>query len=423
MKKIKCKICGFESTNLVSHISRGHKIKIKNYKKLYGDDPLIIYTDEQRKSISVGVKKNYKGSPYTLSFWMNKGYSEVDAKTKIDESRPSNKKYWIKKYGKIEGLNKYNEFRTRKYTLENYIEKYGIKRGNEKYNSYLNNKKKSSSMCKEYWIERGFSENDAINQVSIRQTTFSKDILIDKYGYNKGIKIWKQRQTEWQNTLNEKSKNEIDDINKRKDNSSIIHLQKHHNKNWIDVYFKRNLWGMDIDDKNKIRKIIFKYDNQLDFITNFKNYWEYDYKKIRRILDKEIIKYFYNIHTDNQEQVYRKILLSYGIIKLGEGLYGNRYTLYNGNVYKSNSELEIAKFLISNDIKFEYEKSYGKYKCDFYLYDFDLYIEYLGLSGKIEYDKKTMKKRKYALKNRLNFVFSDNTNFIKEIINGKKSKN
>ncbi len=45
---------------------------------------------------------------------------------------------------------------------------------------------------------------------------FSLEICIKKYGKEKGTEIWKARQISWQKTLNSKSPEEIEEINKKK---------------------------------------------------------------------------------------------------------------------------------------------------------------------------------------------------------------
>lgn len=60
----------------------------------------------------------------------------------------------------------------------------------------------------------------------------------------------------------------------------------------------------------------------------------------------------------------------------------------NGEYVKSYGELDIANYLYQNQIRYEYEASYkfdtntaeyGQYHPDFYLPDYDIYIEYFGI--------------------------------------------
>lgn len=72
----------------------------------------------------------------------------------------------------------------------------------------------------------------------------------------------------------------------------------------------------------------------------------------------------------------------------------NPPTTLKGELVKSYGELDIANYLYQNQIRYEYEASYkfdsntaeyGQYHPDFYLPDYDVYIEYFGIdhSGKV----------------------------------------
>lgn len=65
----------------------------------------------------------------------------------------------------------------------------------------------------------------------------------------------------------------------------------------------------------------------------------------------------------------------------------------NGERVKSYGELNIANFLFENGVKYIYERQYkmdtrdeeyGQYYPDFYLPDYDIYIEYFGVNRKLE---------------------------------------
>ena len=71
-----------------------------------------------------------------------------------------------------------------------------------------------------------------------------------------------------------------------------------------------------------------------------------------------------------------------------EYLSTNKPTTLKGEIVKSYGELEIANYLFSNNIKYEYEqeykyttinKEYQQYYPDFYLPEYDIYIEYFGI--------------------------------------------
>lgn len=101
-------------------------------------------------------------------------------------------------------------------SLENLQIRHGNEIGLEKYNEYCNSKRITSKRCIEYWIDLGFSYDEAKIHLSDHQKLFSKEICIQKHGEIKGLKIWSDRQTKWQETLNSKPIEEIKSINKRK---------------------------------------------------------------------------------------------------------------------------------------------------------------------------------------------------------------
>lgn len=69
-------------------------------------------------------------------------------------------------------------------------------------------------------------------------------------------------------------------------------------------------------------------------------------------------------------------------------LKNNPPTAMNGEIFKSYGEMDIANFLIFNGIEYKYEEpykidtrttKYGQYHPDFYLPEYDMYIEYFGI--------------------------------------------
>ena len=60
----------------------------------------------------------------------------------------------------------------------------------------------------EYYIKRGMALPDAQAALSERQTTFSREKCVTKYGIGDGTQRWLDRQEKWQTTLNNKSEQE-----------------------------------------------------------------------------------------------------------------------------------------------------------------------------------------------------------------------
>lgn len=88
-----------------------------------------------------------------------------------------------------------------------------------------------------------------------------------------------------------------------------------------------------------------------------------------------------------------------------------RVVVYNDVVYLSNQEYLIGRYLTDNGINFEKEVPYdnSNHVFDFYLVDYDVYIEYYGLATK-EYETRIAEKRSYYNDRRVIEIFKhDNT--------------
>lgn len=132
------------------------------------------------------VKKQIT-SGFDYKKWMDKGYSEKEAKDIVREIQTKN-------------ADKYTKLR---------------KDDPEKY-------KESSFLAVEYWLKK--TNGDLIEAKKLQlenKPKFSLESCKLKYGEEEGYDIWKKRQDTWQLTLQSKPKEELDSINKRKDSSSM----------------------------------------------------------------------------------------------------------------------------------------------------------------------------------------------------------
>lgn len=92
---LKCRLCNFESyLSLISHVIRKHKISINDYRALYTNDviqrlsPLHVQrlTQTMKEKLSdESIKQKFLTTfrvhfPSQIEHWLNKGYSETDAK-------------------------------------------------------------------------------------------------------------------------------------------------------------------------------------------------------------------------------------------------------------------------------------------------------------------------------------------------------
>lgn len=208
-------------------------------------------------------KKNY--SPFSKEFYIyKKGMSEEDAIKEAKSKRPCNKEYWMKKgFSEEESIQevKNHQLKTNKKLYEK------IKSGEIK---------RLTTAQKEYWIEKGMSEEDAIKKVSDRQKTFSKDKCIQKYGEEKGIKIWKERQDKWIKTLSEKSLDDKIIINKRKRITKENMINRYGEEDGLDRYKK---W---ITNKKRIDSLKHGTSNEsIDFFNKIIKELELDKYEIK----------------------------------------------------------------------------------------------------------------------------------------------
>lgn len=141
------------------------------------------------------------GSRRSLKYWMKLGFNEHDSKIKLNECQASS----TKKHKDSLSNNEYSEFK--KKSSKRCIE-YWINKGNteeEAKNEITKAQSKVSKRCKEYWINRGYSQDDACKAV----TNYQKS------------------------SLDNKTKDEIIEINKKKANG--FGFNNYWNENLNDV--------------------------------------------------------------------------------------------------------------------------------------------------------------------------------------------
>ena len=98
--------------------------------------------------------------------------------------------------------------------LEYYIKKYGKDIGEQKYKERCI--KSGKSVRIEYWIDKGYSLKEAEQMLKERQSTNSLAKFIKRFGEELGLQKWNERQIKWQETMNSKSDEEKIRINKER---------------------------------------------------------------------------------------------------------------------------------------------------------------------------------------------------------------
>lgn len=170
---IECKICSYRAKELSNHIIKQHNITPEQYKKNHNTKFLKIQSlcDRIKGENNPGFNHGGKYSPFSKNFI--KYNSEEDYKSGLE-------------------ITKNKADKTKKENPQNQPTKI------------------------EFYLSQGYSLEESEELLSERQSTFSLQKCIEKHGEEIGFEIWKERQEKWLNTLNNKSQEEIDEINRKK---------------------------------------------------------------------------------------------------------------------------------------------------------------------------------------------------------------
>ena len=151
---VQCGICGMVAHQLTKHITHIHNISCEDYKKKYGN-----FQSEQYVQ---GLSERVKGDK-------NPAYQHGG---------------------------KYSPFSSKFIHADKIVQEDLRRRQAE---SLKTNGNASTTMA--YWIKRGYSEDEAKEKLKERQTTFTLEKCIEKYGEEAGRQRWLDRQQRWQESL------------------------------------------------------------------------------------------------------------------------------------------------------------------------------------------------------------------------------
>jgi hypothetical protein len=452
----------------------------------FGKKTLVYWTsrgwdDETAKIKRLPTVKDVETSPMNINFWINRGFSLDESKYKIKSQRKMNKEYWVE----------------RGFTLEDSIikSKEFQKSSNKIYTSKMENdinfreivsSKRSNNI--NYWLNKGFDLEESKIKLSDRQSTFSLEKCVSKYGSEEGKRVWLERQNKWQKSLMESEYNGIDN----KDSKSIDYFKKKYGDVWLEKY---------------IENISFKNKEDIRYLLSFENYKDMILTLINDNLTLANISYrlrypvLFEIYNTNKEDMYSFLVENYeniyGTPSYYERIYGEKWVdefiksntykneedlrfllsfkshfklidylidnfgiteiflkikkvivshfykttyekmfeylmsvdpsikgkfgymrYYNNHLCRSSGEFMIAKFLKKNNIPYKYEKPYpnSKKRCDFYLIDYDFYIEYTGMYKIKKYNEKYNEKLSFCIDNNIKHFFSNNIEDIENEI-------
>jgi hypothetical protein len=214
---------------------------------------------------------------YDINYYLSQGFSESEAKIKIEEYK--NKKSttidnFIKKYGEIKGVEKYNEYVEKsKNTISNFKKRYG-EQWEEKWIKYTS--KDSSS--KSWALKKSNGDitlAEKIFKERIEKTTVNLDFLIKKHGEIQGNIIWNEiKKQKDGSSLNyylskyndlEIATEEYKKNNKRKDSSSLeFFIKKYGDKGLIKYKEKCKT-----SDNKSLNFFLTKYNNFDEALFNY----------------------------------------------------------------------------------------------------------------------------------------------------------
>jgi len=423
--KITCQICGFRSTNLCGHIPKKHKMTIAEYKLKFNVERVLVYTPEQLQSKKEKQKlKPYdkKKSAYCIEHWLEKGFTEEEAKYQVACRQIAKPEYWTSRgYTEEEGREEYSKIVKNRSNLKCLIEIHGETEGIKLHDKIRERGRKNSHRRVDYWIAKGFTEEEAKIEVSKVQTTRSLAKNIELYGEEEGTRKTQEINRKWQATLNAKSDEEKREFNLRKDSSSLEHLKLNYPEDYIERYIQKMLFPYRNGKDAIYEPIRYIVDNitTLDDLIKYVSESFSNIRNVKRTISNKIIVDIFKIK--NVEEVLNRVYEVMDFKNRECGLYGNR-TFFDGHIFLSDIELQIAKFLVDNSIEYEYGKLYPfaysrhRHCYDFYIKEIDLYVEYAGMKNTEFYDKRLEHKIKKCHEFGLNVLASNNILEIKNSI-------
>lgn len=235
---------------------------------------------------TVFLKKYFtEGSCLNVKYWLERGYSEIDAGSCVVNIQKDRSNKFHKK-----------------------------RRNNP--NLYIG----YNPTQLEYWIKKGYTLTDAINLLKERQSTFSKKKLLETYDEKIALEILNNRNEKWVNTLKE-------------------------NNNWNELSLKKGRNGL--NSIKTLSRHIEYYGEVVGKIKFAKRYWGIDIKTVDEFVDyenflnKERTTLFYDKH-------YRELILNEQNSKCAECGIGNtnsKFHLHHIDYNKLNDNRENLIFL------------------------------------------------------------------------------
>jgi len=248
------------------------------------------------------------------------------------EKSHQTKEYWIKR-----GFNEKDAINKSKDIMDMIHEKTWEKR--KKHPELYDN---VNTTQLKYWIDKGYNENESIEKRKERQSTFTLEKCIEKYGEINGLKKWNNRQINWKKSMkkslieNGNYKKDFSNVEKDLINNLLLSLP-YINENNHYSYMNKQFFIYDKKEKS-FNSYDFVYKNKIIEFNG--DYWHCNpkiYKSDFLNLRKQM--YAYEIWNYDKIKIYKAKNEGYEVLIIWE------------NEYKQNKEKVIQQCInfLKND--------------------------------------------------------------------------
>lgn len=341
-----------------------------------------------------------------INYWLNLGFSESDAIIKLSERQSTfSLKKCQAKYGDEVGKEvwlKRQEKWKNSLSLSDYN---GCDRKDSKTIDFFK-KKYGTEWIEPYLCDMSFKDKDEVLYLTsfkdykeMITTLINDKFNLGDISYLLKYKILEEVYSVSKSEMIEYLIDNCDHYNKTPE-----YYLKKYESSWVDKFIQDNY---------------FRNKEEIKYLLSFENYQElikYMVKEYRIVdiinyMKGKLISYYYKT---NYKEMFNYFSSLDSTIKSKFG----RMRYFNNHICRSDGEYMIAKFLVDNYIEYEYEKKYKNSlkRCDFYLTNYDFYIEYTGMYNIESCKMKYNIKEKFCSEHNLNFIFSNKIEEIKNKI-------
>lgn len=156
-----CVICGYKARALHSHVLNHHSLSVQQYKDKFNLNDSDLYHHSYLTQLSEQVQGEN-----------NPAYNHGGKLSALS-----------KKFIKYKDLSN-DEIETERYSIAKKI-------------ADTREENETNTTRIEYYLNKGLNIDEANEALSLRQTTFSLEICIEKHGVEEGTRIWQERQYKW----------------------------------------------------------------------------------------------------------------------------------------------------------------------------------------------------------------------------------